>query len=160
MELNETLDNNFSDDFSDDLSINSHIRSYLEEIARWANFLAILGFIGLGLGFLFALGIGTMMGSMPEMGGAMLGSTFSIGYIFFMAIYLAIFIFPLLYLYRFASNTKKALRSDDQEALTLAFSNLKSHYKFIGIFTAIIMGLYLLIFVFALLGGGMAMMGM
>jgi len=62
----------------------------------------------------------------------------------------------VLYHYRFSVKTQQALRANDEPLLTEAFSNLKSYYKFYGIFTAIVLGFYVLIFVFA----GIGMMAM
>ena len=49
-------------------------------------------------------------------------------------------------------NLVQAFKENDSEALTKSFEYLKSHYKFIGIFTLSIMILYGLILVFAILG--------
>ena len=64
-----------------------------------------------------------------------------------------VYFFPILYLFRFAKKMKDSLRTNDNSELTAAFSNLKSHYKFVGIFTIVILSLYLLIFIIAIFAG-------
>ena len=48
---------------------------------------------------------------------------------------------------------KSALRSNNQAELTKAFEYLKSHYKFIGILTIIVFGLYILAIFGAMIAG-------
>lgn len=154
MDYQQTLDDNFSDS----LSINGDIRIFLKETAKWAQFIAIVGLVIMGLFLLIIVLMGTVFGSMAgsfpggEDLGAMPGLIGGFGMLLY-ALFLAMFIFPLVYLLRFAQNTKKALKSDNQEALVLAFQNLKSHYKFYGIFMAIMVGFYALVFLFSLIVG-------
>jgi len=125
--------------------ISDAARGFLAEIAKWAKFLSILGFIGAGFMVLAGLFMGTFMGAMsgladdPAM--AMFPTTmFSIIYIAMAAL----IIIPTLYHYRFATKTQRALKSNDENLLTEALGNLKSYYKFYGIMMAIIMGFYAL----------------
>ena len=97
-----------------------------------------------------SIGMGFFMGSMfSELEGTgalpVPGAFISIIYL----IMLGIMFFPILYLYRFASKMQIALNTDDQMVLAESFENIKSHYKFYGIFMAIMIGFYLLIFLFA-----------
>jgi len=84
--------------------------------------------------------------------GAMGGSFGVLIGVFYFAL-AAIYFFPVYYLNKFATNAKRAFRENDSEALTSSFEYLKSHYKFIGIFTLSIMILYGLILVFAVIAG-------
>jgi hypothetical protein len=65
---------------------------------------------------------------------------------------IAIYIFPLYYLYQFSVKLKKALTQKDDEVLASAFEMLKSHYKFVGVFTIIILSIYILVGIVGLLG--------
>ena len=47
---------------------------------------------------------------------------------------------------------KAALSTKNDDTLSDAFEVLKSHYKFVGVFTIIILSLYALVFLFAMLG--------
>ena len=125
---------------------------FLQESAKWSKFMAIIGFIGIGLMVLvslfMAIGFSAMSAStMPELPFPM--SVFSILYVLFAAIYF----FPVYYLYQYATKTSAALHSKNKQLLADGLENLKSHHKFLGIFTLIIISIYGLIFVFAILGG-------
>lgn len=140
----------------DTLQISTQAKSFLRETAKWANFLSILGFIGIGfivlaiIAFL-SLGTNSIFGNSIDPGlDTFEGFLVAIIYILVGLFYF----FPIYYLNRFAANMKNALNRNDNQRLTEAFGYLKSHYKFIGIFTIIILGIYILIFLFAMLGAG------
>jgi hypothetical protein len=125
---------------------------FLQESAKWSKFMAIIGFIGISLMVLvslfMAIGFSAMGAStMPELPFSM--SVFSIIYVLFAAIYF----FPVYYLYQYATKTSLALHSKNKQLLADGLENLKSHHKFLGIFTLILVSLYGFIFVFAILGG-------
>ncbi len=146
----EILDSHLS---NTNAGISDAAKGFLAEIAKWAKFLSILGFIGAGFMVLIGLFFGTFMGAMSGMADdpamAMFPTTiFSVIYIAMAAL----IIIPTLYHYRFATKTQQALRSNDENLLTEALGNLKSYYKFYGIMMAIIMGFYALAFVLGGLG--------
>ncbi|MEM6321703.1 MAG: hypothetical protein AAF960_28850 [Bacteroidota bacterium] len=153
------LDNNFT---SQNAGISEEAKGYLLETAKWAKFMAIIGFIGVGFLVLVALSIGTFMSTFagvaaddPVMANFPTW-IFSLIYL----VMAGIIFMPILYLYRFATKTQQAIRSNDEPTLTEGLKNLKSHYKFYGIMYAIIFGFYGIMLVFALLGGiGAAIFG-
>jgi len=123
----------------EELRIDRISREFLTETAKWANFLSILGFIGLGLMVLvslFMLVIGASSSFMPLGNGIFVG----IFYILIAGFYFV----PINYLYKFSSNMKNALRTNNQTSLTASFEYIKSHYKFIGILTLVMIGIYIL----------------
>lgn len=123
----------------EELRIDRISREFLTETAKWANFLSILGFIGLGLMVivsLFMFVVGASNSFMPMGSGIFVG----IFYILIAGFYFV----PINYLYKFSSNMKDALRTNNQASLTSSFEYIKSHYKFIGILTIVIMGIYIL----------------
>jgi len=143
-----------------ELQFTQQAQDYVKEIAKWATFLAIVGFIFIGFLVLGALGMFAMgatmsslgnggamgsMGAMGMLGGAAMGVMFLLMAVFYF--------FPVLYLYKFASNAKDAINSNNTERLTVAFQNLKSHYKFVGILTIIGMSFYALAIVVSIVGG-------
>lgn len=154
METSDTLDANFSNNFE----ITGEIKSYLKETAKWANFIAIVGFILLVLLVLVGIGASYFLSTLgDQFGGQSFGG--QVGFIgLFYIVMAVIYFFPILYLYRFAQKMKSALKSNNQEVLTSSFEYLKSHYKFIGIMMAIIFGIYVLFFLGAILFGGLASM--
>lgn len=131
----------------------------LAETSRWGNFLAILGFIGTGLMVLFGLFAGTIFTSFGgEFGRNPFQGAMGIFMGFFYALFGLIYFFPSLYLYRFSDKIKKAIIQRDSDILANALENQKSLYKFMGIFCIVSIGLYVLIFVFAILGGAIGSM--
>jgi len=153
MEYEQPLDR----DFSGDLQLSGESRANLKETSGWAKFLAIVGFIGVGFMVIAAFAIGSLLSFMP-------GSeempfppvVFSVLYLGFAALYF----FPVLYLYRFATKMQDALRDSSQGALEVSLSNIKAHYKFLGILTVILLGFYALGLLMAIVAGvGGAMLG-
>lgn len=135
-----------------ELQVDHEVTGYLGEIAKWAKFLSIVGFVMVGIMVIVSLFAGTIMtyygdvmgGGMPMMSGGLV----TVIYLLFA---LLIF-FPYFYLYNFAKKMQVALRSSSQEELAKSFSNLKSCFKFVGILTIVMLSLYALAFIFGLLG--------
>lgn len=141
---------------SDYPQLNKAAAAYLEEGRKWAKFLAIMGFVGTGLMVIVGLFMGTIFSAIPYddipgFAGGM-GSVMSFIYILAALLYF----FPSLYLYNFAEKTKSALLNKDDNQLAEALKNQKSCYKFIGIMTIIIIGLYILMAFFGLLAAMMS----
>lgn len=140
-----------------ELQIDHNITAYLKETARWAKFLAVLGFICCGFMVLIALFFGTFITAALRMSGSMADGTALTGAMgalisgVYIVIGLLLFL-PCLYLYNFGSKMQVALRTNDQEQLTKSFKNLKAHYRYIGIFTLIYLGLMVLLMLLGVLG--------
>lgn len=144
------------------LSIDPLTKSHLSEAAKWARFLSIVGMVSLVLMVLFGLFFSTIIGrtSNPFEGAepdTNVSSFMGIGMAILYIVLAAIWFFPLLYLLRFANTLKVALINNDQTALNVSFQNLKSCFRYVGIFTIIILVMYALIFVFAIMGGAATM---
>ncbi|WP_291102622.1 MULTISPECIES: hypothetical protein [unclassified Flavobacterium] len=140
MEENSTFD-------TFEMQLNESAKGFLKETAKWAYFLSILGYIGIGLIVMAAIFAGTLFAAMGNMAREM-GSFSSFGGSFITGLYLmlaALYFFPVYYLNKFASNAKAALRENDSETLAASFGYLKSHYKFIGILAAVTLCFYVLI---------------
>lgn len=148
--MSDMLDQTTSDD-----NFPQAAKPYLKETAKWAKFLAIVSFVVIGLMLIMGLLVGSMMSSipMPDASFGSLPSGFFIAY--FIAIAVIMF-FPAFYLYKFATKTLSGLDKASDSEIVEGLSNLKSVFKFYGIMTIIILALYALIFVFALIGGGIA----
>jgi len=136
-----------------DLQLDQSSLNYLNESARWARFLSIIGFISCGLmviGAFFGSTVASLMySSMGSDAMSMIGGGFIA--ILYLMIALLVF-FPSMYLYSFASKMKKAFQGNDQQVLTASLKNLKSFFKFYGIFTVVILSFYALIIIAALVG--------
>ena len=128
------------------LIVSEEIRSYIYDVAKWAHFLAIIGFIIAGFMLIAALTVGPAMTSNPEIA-KMLGAMGSVGTgaitFVFIAYSLAIFC-PSLLLYKYSSKAKQGVLYGEQESLNDAFSKLKSLFKFWGVIVIIFIGLNLL----------------
>ncbi|AUC86620.1 hypothetical protein CW731_02295 [Polaribacter sp. ALD11] len=138
----------------EELTLTSAAKGFLKETAKWCKFLSILGFIGLGLMLIGSFFIGAIYNNMPQTQAMPfdVGSMMTGLYVIFGLIY----IFPIYYLYQFSVKMKKALISKDDEVLASAFEMLKSHYKFIGVFTIIILSIYVLAAIIGVIGAAAA----
>jgi hypothetical protein len=140
---------NFENKVQDDNSFisNTEINDYLMETSKWGKFLAIVGYVGMGI--LILVGIFMMVGlskisSFP-------GTSFPMGSFGFIYIILSvIYYFPVNYLYTYSVKIKQGLNSKDITTITAGFQNLKSLFKFMGILTIVILSIYGLILVIAI----------
>jgi hypothetical protein len=137
------------------LQIDTTAHAHLAETAKWANFLAIVGFVLSCIIAIVALFAGTLLGSMSQSFGNS-GSMIGAGFITFIYLIIAaVYFFMSLFLFRFASKMKTALYSNDQEHLNNSFMNLKNLYKLMGILTIVYLGFLALALI---LGIGSALM--
>jgi len=128
-------------------SLTGEIRAYLTETAKWGMFLAVMGYIGIGL--MVLVGIGVMVGAASQSIEGLAGNMGPFGLIY---IALAVlYFFPVYYLHQFAVKMKQGLTSQDSMSITSGFENLKSLFKFMGIFCIVILSIYAVIIIVALL---------
>lgn len=129
---------------------------YLAEAAKWAKFLAIIGFIICALLVLMGVFAGTFFASSINQFDSDLQSMGALGTgiftVWFVIIALVYFL-PTLYLYNFASKMQVALRNNDQINLNNSFKNLKSCFKFFGILLIIFLCIYGIALVFLVIAG-------
>ena len=150
------MEDNLHVENGENLVIDWRAKEFLKETAKWTKFLAILGFVGIGLMVLVSLVMLFAPSSLMSNGDFPFG-----GKIFMMLLYLAfavLYYFPISYLYQFSENTKKAIENNDNNAIRDAFEFLKSHYKFMGILTIILLAFYAIIIFIGLIGAGAAAM--
>ena len=143
------------------LSIDPVTKTHLSETARWAKFLAIIGFVFLALMLIGGIiSIGTMSYLSSNMGGDTAGfgmfAGYGIGFLAFFFIIVAVIVFfPLMFLLRFANHMKAALASNDQQKLNTSFQNLKAYFRFWGIISIIVLAFYAIIFIFGIFGAAL-----
>lgn len=142
---NDIIDNDLTEN---EFSVSNNSFMFLNETRKWASFIAIVGFIITGFMAIAALFMGSIMGMAFAQTGMPSGLITGI-YIAMSAIYF----FPCFYLYKFSSSMKGAIQFKDSKQLEVAFENLKSFFKFIGIFLIIVLGLYALMLLFGLAAG-------
>ena len=139
------------------VGLNDYMKGFILEIAKWAKFLSIIGFIGIGLMFLAAIVMMVAGATLTSFSNDYSGNGYSnnpvgpalVGIVYI--IMAVLYFFPVFYLFKSAVGLKKGIINNDEMTLTDGFQNLKSHYKFIGIMMIIVLSLYALLFVFAML---------
>ena len=107
---------------------------YLRGVSPWLRFIGIAGFVGLGISvvsmLIFTFGLSSMIPDSSDfaafkfMGPGM--------FIVYLPI-LAIFFFPVLYMFRFGKYLKSYLYTNDNNDLETAFKNNKSLWTFFGV---------------------------
>jgi hypothetical protein len=135
-----------------EVSITQEGAQYLNETAKWGKILAVVGFIISGLfimgGFLVMFIGSSFMESLGPSGGV-IGTVAGFIYLLLGVVY----IYPSLKLLRFCNAMPEGLRSGDQQTVTMALKNLKSVFKFWGLLTLIIIGIYGLIILLTMVFG-------
>jgi hypothetical protein len=135
------------------LVITEEARYYLTVAGKWANFLAIVGFVFTGfivLGIIFTGSVFTSLQNIPSVYTAQLSVIlgYVIGFIRVIDVVLAVYCFFFsLYLYQFGSSIKKGTLFNDNVQATLAFEKLKSFFKLWGISTIVIIIFYILMII-------------
>ncbi len=126
----------------DDLIITDDAMRFLKESGKWGQMLSIVGFVFIGLMVLGSFFMGTVMTAIyGDAGGAFSGILMG-GLYFVLAI---VYFFPVFYLYKFSTQIKTGLNHNDSDIVANAFENMKSMYKFMGIFIIVMFGLYFFI---------------
>ena len=131
------------------MQLSDQAKKYLLEASKWANFIAIFGFIAIGLLIIMSFSIGSIMANLPE---GSLGGISPKFFSFFYLIAAGIYFIPVFFLFQFAQKTKQALLEDDHNLLTFGFKKLRSHYKFIGVLIIVFIVFYLLLILFGAFG--------
>ena len=133
------------------LTLTSASKNFLKETAKWAFFLSIMGFIMIAFMLVLAIFSNTIFGMAAAMQPGVpenIGMIMTITYLILGLIYF----FPAYYLMQFSNKMKKAVATKNDETFAKAFEMLKSHYKFIGVFTIITISLYVLMIVVLSMG--------
>jgi hypothetical protein len=132
---------------SNDLLISEISQSNLNTAAKWGKFLAIVGFVFCGVLVLVGIWAQVFLSTSRTYAYETAGLKYMwIGY----AIFSLILFFPCLYLFKFSNKMQAAIRTSSQENLDAAFINLKSMFKFYGIFTIVMLVIYALAFIFGM----------
>jgi len=128
-------------------------RRFILETAKWAKFLAIVGFVMLGLAVIaviFMLIAGAALVSSFPGGGAAVGGLGFMALLYIAMI--ALYFFPTFYLYKFATKMKTGILNSDNSNIDSGFENLKSTFKFMGILMIVVLSFYALAILLALVG--------
>ncbi len=147
METTET--SSFESFENSSLSINSIL--FLKETGKWAKFLSIVGFVSMGIMIIAALFASTLPNTIPGLENTLMSSAGLISSLY--VLMAAIYFFPFYYLFQFSNKINKAFKLKDNRLLEDSFKNLKSHYKFIGVFTLIFILFYIVLIFMAVFAG-------
>jgi len=131
------------------MQLTDQAKKYLLEASKWANFIAIVGFIAIALLIIMSFSIGSIMANLPE---GSLGGLSPKFFSFFYLIAAGIYFIPVFFLFQFGQKTKQALLEDDHNLLTFGLKKLRSHYKFIGVLFIVFISLYLVLILFGAFG--------
>lgn len=125
------------------IELEQDILNYLNTTRKWSMFLAILGFIALGLFIIIGLGTGTFLSifNSGEIGNGVPG-TLLIALILLVGI---IYFFPVYFLFQFSKHMANAVHSLDKQKIKKAFKNLKFYFVYIGVLLIIILVLYVIV---------------
>ncbi len=133
----------FSEESTNGLEVSELAKSYIRETARWAKFLAIMGFILAGI---LTLSLISMLASPPgaEINPyvATFGKAGNVFVIFVLGLAILVLLYPGITLYKFASSSQNACLTNDSIQLDNAFKNLKRTFRFVGIYTIFMLFVY------------------
>jgi len=125
---------------------------HLNTARKWAMFLAIIGFIFLGLIIIIGLIAGTFLTAFSS-GENGLGIPESLMFVPILLL-AVVYFFPVLYLFRFSKHTSHAIQTYDKLELHKAMKNLKYYFAYIGVLIIAIFSLYIVVLIRA--GSSMA----
>ena len=111
----------------------------LDETRKWGKFLAVLGFIAAG--FMIILGVLSLLW------GDSMALALPISPMFILLFYIIvalIYLFPSLYLYKFAEKSKRAVADDNPTMLTGSFDSLRDCFRFLGVTSIVFLVMYAL----------------
>jgi tellurite resistance protein TehA-like permease len=109
---------------------------FMTEIVKWAKFLAICSFVGLGM--MGLAGVAMIILQFERQANGLSTVIMGLFYILMAVIYF----FPAVYLYRFATASADAIEKLNEDTLEEGLENLKSLFRFTGILMIIMFSLY------------------
>lgn len=134
------------------IEVEQETLNLLNTARKWAMFLAIAGFIFLGLMIVIGLIAGTFLTTFSS-GEKDLGIPESLMFVPILLV-AVIYFFPVLFLFRFSKHTSHAIQTLDKLEFHKAVKNLKFYFAYIGILIIIIFSFYIVVLIVA--GSSMA----
>ncbi len=121
--------------------------NHLNTARKWAMFLAIMGFIFLGIMIVVGLIAGTFLKAFSS-GENNFGIRDSLMFIPIILI-AVIYFFPVLFLFRFSKYISRSIKNLDKNYFHKAIKNLKYYFAYIGILIIIVLSIYFVILIVA-----------
>lgn len=139
------------------MCISEEDKAVIVSSCKWAKFLAITSFVMMGLLVLISL---ILLLTVAVAGQVIPGISASYAVTLFIIVIVAMIIdlFPLIYLYRYASKGLQAVEAEDSASMTESFLNIKRYFKFTGVLVIVILSLYVLLGIAAGLSGALSHM--
>ena len=138
------------------LEIDERAKTTFLEMARWTKFLAILGYIFLGLMVLAGLGLAMVAGTVSEMANNPLAGVGAAGMIIMFLVVVGLYFYPIYALMKYSSSMKSAMVTGSKEQFNTAVMYLKNMFKYMGILMIIVLCIYGIAIIFGVIGGLMA----
>jgi uncharacterized membrane protein len=137
--MENVLDESISEQGS---SLTPTILNHLSETRKWALFFAVLGIIGTAI-ILFAAAAFLVADSFKDTGAALPFSAvwLSLGYLLIGVFYIV----PVIYLIKFANQSKEAVHNNSTESFEEALKYLKLLFRYTGILTISGIVLYIIL---------------
>jgi len=129
------------------LEIGQDTLNILDTTRKWTMFLAILGFIGIGL-IVIAGTVAGLFLSAFNTNATLSGLVLIVIFIIIVAM-AVIYFFPVLFLFRFSKHTSQAVKTLNKQEMHKAFKNLKAYYVYIGILIIVVLVIYVVAFIAA-----------
>ena len=127
------------------LDIDSVGKNHLRDTAKWARFLAIVGFIGLALILVISIIVAvSVQNKIKSDFGEPVNSGELVGTILGAVVVGVIYFFPCYFLLKFGNRMIAALDTDDGASLNESFRNLKITFRYVGVLTIIFVALFIL----------------
>jgi len=132
---------------SKNISIDKDTLNDLNTTRKWTMFLAVMGYIFLGLFVILGLLAGTFLSAFKS-GESFLGIPEAYTLLVIPVSAVALF-FPGIYLFRYSKYMASAVKNYDQRALHLSLKNLKNYFAYLGVLMIVILVIYLVALVVA-----------
>jgi len=129
------------------IGLTEQSKSFLNESAKWGRFLAIVGFIMMGL---TVLGMFYIIAKASELGTR---SEDLMMIVIPMILTLIIMFVPTLYLFKFATKTLEGFQTSSANSLQEGLKNHKSLFKFMGIYMIVVLSIYALALLVVVIAG-------
>lgn len=126
---------------------------YVNETRKWMKLFGIIMIIGIVCLVVMAISfisggsalVNTLSGNLPEIKGVT-----AITGVFYL-IFAGIMVFPTIYIFRAVKAAKTAVESNDNAQMVEFLKNTKSYWKFMGIYTIVMLIFAVIIMLFALI---------
>jgi uncharacterized membrane protein len=129
------------------IEIDQQILNNLNNTRKWTMFLAIIGFILIGMMVVVGAITGTFLSVFNSVGNSNGVPEYIIFAIFLLLVGLCLF--PVIFLFRFSKHTAKAIQTFNRQELHKAFKYLKFYFAYLGVLIIIALTFYVAAIIFA-----------